>query len=98
MEREAEMMTLLSIPIHPRATDEDIVEEIFRLLWFEFGAQLCNFEFYARHVTRLQATFGHDAVSAALQRHHRQMRRAVSDQIRLQRTYAARLKRGAEGL
>jgi hypothetical protein len=71
----------------------DIVEEIYNQLWFKMGAQLCNFDFYARHIPRLQADYGHEAVSAALRQHHAQMRRSTSDQIRSQRNHAPRLKR-----
>jgi hypothetical protein len=80
------------------ATADDIVDEIFHQLWFEFGARLGDFAFYALHIPRLEAEFGSDAVGRALRLHHRQMRRAVSDQIRQQRTYAARLRRSSEGL
>jgi predicted alpha-1,6-mannanase (GH76 family) len=27
---------------HPRATDEDIVAELFHQFWFEWGARLCD--------------------------------------------------------
>jgi hypothetical protein len=89
------MTTLHPIPHHLRATDEDIIDEIFRLLWFEFGAQLGDFEFYARHVTRLQEAYGCEAVAAALQRRHRQMRRATAFQIQQQPAFAKQLKRQA---
>jgi hypothetical protein len=98
MEREAEMMTLLSIPIHPRATDEDIVEELFHQFWFEWGAQLGNAAFFSRNIPPLVAAYGHDAVDRALKLHHRQMRSATSFQIRQQQAYARRLRRSAEGL
>jgi hypothetical protein len=81
----------------PAATDADVVAEIFHQLWFEWGARLGDFEFYARHIPRLQAAYGDAAVAAALRRHHAQMRRSVSDEIRQQRTYATRLKRKRMG-
>jgi hypothetical protein len=79
----------------PAATkpDADVVEEIFNQLWYEMGARLCDFQFYSRRITRLEATYGDDAVAAALRQHHAHMRRSVSDQIRRQRDHAARLKR-----
>jgi hypothetical protein len=87
-------------PIELPVAGADVVEEIFHELWFEMGARLGDYEFYSRHIGRLQAEFGDAAVAAALRLHHAQMRRAVSSQIRQQQAYAARLKRehSAEGL
>jgi hypothetical protein len=87
------MTTLLPIQHRPTATDADVVEEIFNQLWFEMGARLCNYEFYSRHIPRLEAAYGDAAVAAALRRHHAQMRRAVASQIRQQRDHERRLKR-----
>jgi hypothetical protein len=72
------------------------VEEIFNQLNCKIGAQLCNWECYARTIPPLQERFGRDAVSAALRQHHAQMRRSVSDQIQQQRRNAARLKRESQ--
>jgi hypothetical protein len=87
------MTTLLPIPHRPTATDEDVVDEIFHQLWFEFGAQLGDYAFFSRNIPPLVAAYGHDAVAAALRRHHAQIRSAASDQIRQLRQHAARLKR-----
>jgi hypothetical protein len=92
------MTTLLPIPHHPTATDEDIVEELFHQFWFEWGARLCDAEFFARNISPLVARYSREAVDRALKLHHRQMRSAVAFQIRQQRAYATRLKRSAEGL
>jgi hypothetical protein len=71
-------------------TDADVVEEIFRELWFEMGAQLCDYAFFSRHFRPLQAAYGHAAVAAALRRHHAQIRSAASSQIRVLRQHARR--------
>jgi hypothetical protein len=75
------------------APDPIAVDEIFRELWYEMGAQLCNFEFYSRHIPRLQDAYGCEAVAAALRQHQAMMRRACLGQIRDLRRNAARLKR-----
>lgn len=73
--------------------DPIVVEEIFKQLWCKMGAQLCDFQFYSRHIPPLQDVYGCEAVAAALRQHHVEMRRAVSYQIRQQRNHAAWLRR-----
>jgi hypothetical protein len=69
------------------------VDELFDLFNCKMGAQLCNFEFYSRHIPPLQAAYSHEAVAAALDRLYAVIRRrAASDILDLQRN-AARLKR-----
>jgi hypothetical protein len=70
-----------------------VVDELFRLFWGEWGAQLCNFEFYSRRIPPLQDYYGHDAVAAALAQYHAMLRSRTSSQIRDLRRNAAWLKR-----
>jgi hypothetical protein len=87
--------TLHPIPHRPRATDEDVIAEIAHQFWCVWGARLCDYAFFSRNIPPLEARYGHAAVAAALKRHHAQMRREVSEQIRRQRDHARRLKRSA---
>jgi hypothetical protein len=69
-----------------------VVDKLFRKFWFEWGAQLCNFEFYSRHIPPLQDAYGCEAVAAALHRHQAMLCRQYSDQISGLRENATRLK------
>jgi hypothetical protein len=78
--------------VRKAATDPIVVEAILDQLR-ESGARLCDIQFYSSIVQRLHEAYGHEAVAAALRRHHVEMRRAVSYQIRQQRGHVAWLKR-----
>jgi hypothetical protein len=72
----------LSSPLAAIKPEADVVEELFHQFWFEFGARLCDAEFFARNIPPLQAAYGDAAVGAALRRHEAMIRSAASSQIR----------------
>jgi hypothetical protein len=90
------MTTLLPIPFHPHAADEDVIEAIAETLR-EPGARLAgDGRFFWRTVGPLYARYGEAAVDAALRCIHADIRRRAASEISALRMNAARLKREIE--